>query len=328
MISIYLDWSVMSKMKQGKHAPLYNLLAENPEISIKYSTSHISDILVSYAENKEQLEIIEDDLNFIRYLTKDRCLFIREKQIFEEHSNPHELFSDRVSEKDLFKDISLDGLGKVFEQTESGKLLWPLLKLQLKTTVLDDVFIEAFENKETAELLEKVFPGLKENPSMEGFFKCFSNLFNSWNEGEQYKETREVMQKTLGINRDEIISSIDPYKIINSKTRGIDIKHNDFQKKSSIAPEWFDNISNEFILLDMYGYKEDKIKVTCKVKKTFRNTTDDAFHCAFASVCQIYILDDTNSYFKTKKVYEKLGISTLVFKPDEFIQFIAENSEQ
>lgn len=69
----------------------------------------------------------------------------------------------------------------------------------------------------------------------------------------------------------------------------------------------------------MHGYQEDKVNTTKGRKETFRNTTEDAFHAGFASTCNFYILNDNRAYDKTKKVYEKISLNTLVFKPGEFL---------
>ena len=72
----------------------------------------------------------------------------------------------------------------------------------------------------------------------------------------------------------------------------------------------------------MHGYQEDTIKVKeNKRKETFKNTTEDAFHAAFASTCSFYVINDKKSYKKTKQVYDRLNINTLVLKPDEFLEY-------
>ncbi len=71
----------------------------------------------------------------------------------------------------------------------------------------------------------------------------------------------------------------------------------------------------------MHGFKADKVKVTDKEKNTFKNTTEDASHSAFASRCEFYITNDDKNYHKTKAVFKKLGIYTIVLKPNEFIQY-------
>ena len=70
----------------------------------------------------------------------------------------------------------------------------------------------------------------------------------------------------------------------------------------------------------MHGYQEDKVNINKGRKETFKNTTEDASHAAFASTCNFYIINDKKSYKKTIQVYDKLQINTIVFKPEEFVE--------
>ena len=56
-------------------------------------------------------------------------------------------------------------------------------------------------------------------------------------------------------------------------------------------------------------------------KETFKNTSEDAFHAAFASTCNFYVINDKKAYKKTKQIFEKLQINTVVLKPDEFVKY-------
>ena len=71
----------------------------------------------------------------------------------------------------------------------------------------------------------------------------------------------------------------------------------------------------------MYGYQEDRVNVDKGRKETFKNTTEDAFHAAFATTCNFYIVNDEKGYKKSKKVYEKLNINTYSVKPFEFVEY-------
>jgi hypothetical protein len=75
----------------------------------------------------------------------------------------------------------------------------------------------------------------------------------------------------------------------------------------------------------MHGFHSDKVKVTDKEKNTFKNTTQDAFHTAFASTCDIYITNDKKNYQKAQAVYNQKNINTYVLKPKEFVDFHCEN---
>lgn len=100
MIKIYVDWNVMSQMKNDNYKDLYEVLA-NEKYFIPYSTSHISDIFSSYKETEEQNNYINSDLDFISTFTRNKCLFNDGKNILMDFSSPHELFQQRVEQRGL-----------------------------------------------------------------------------------------------------------------------------------------------------------------------------------------------------------------------------------
>ena len=321
MIKVYFDWNVLSQMKNGKHSELKELIQDNEKFLIPFSTSHINDISSSFNETSKQQDFINSDLEFISSITKEYCLFNNGKGIGLDFYSPKELFKQNISDKNTFSDISIDGLMKNFEDDELTKrLVQPIFDL-LKSLPIDESLKRAFENPESSEMMEKMFPGLKDNPTMDGFFKSFSQMNFNLNELEAYKDLRQTVQGGTGINRDKIFDAQDPFKQIENSYEKLGVTLEEIKNDSKHSPKWFNDISNEYIKLDMHGYQEDKVNVKKGRKETFKNTTDDAFHAAFASTCNIYVTNDNKSYKKTKKVYEKLNINTRVFKPEEFLDY-------
>jgi hypothetical protein len=92
MIKIYIDWNVMSQMKSGHHVELIEILKRKDQLAAVYSTSHISDILVSHTGESEQNERIENDLTFIHELTDGHCAHLSEKEVKISPLDPRELF--------------------------------------------------------------------------------------------------------------------------------------------------------------------------------------------------------------------------------------------
>ena len=184
MIKIYLDWNVMSQMKNGQHVRLKNVLSNNDLFLKPFSTSHITDIFSSFKDTTEQRKLIEDDLNFITEVTNNWCLYNSNKKIVLGHYDPHELFEERVEQKDLFNDFSIDGLMEVFNSSELGKKLGIPIMESLKSLKLEDSFKQASENPESAEMMEKIFPELKDDLTMEGWFETFNKMLKGLNENE------------------------------------------------------------------------------------------------------------------------------------------------
>jgi hypothetical protein len=320
MISIYLDWNVIAQIKNGLNPELKDVLDTN-RFLIPFSTSHIGDIFSSFSDNLKQLEQINSDLEFISSLSKNYCLSNDGMEVRLHVNDPKDLFQQRVDEKDLLRNLSLDTLSRIMESNEQTKDIGKKAIDILKKLPLDKAFADALTNPESSEQMGILFPGLKDDPTMEGFFKCFLEMITRMNETEDYKQLRKITQTGLGINRDKIYNSDDPYRIIDKAYENFKIDPKEIIPDSKYAPVWFDAISNEYLKLDMHGYQEDKVKTTKGRKETFRNTTEDAFHAAFASICNFYITNDNKSFEKTKKVYEQIGIDTLVFRPNEFVEY-------
>jgi hypothetical protein len=197
------------------------------------------------------------------------------------------------------------------------------IKNMISSIPLDIAFKEAFEKPESAEIMNKMFPGLKEEPNMNGFFKSFGKMYQNLNEKEDYKFLRDTVQN-IGVNSAHFNDNKSPFEVIEKAYKKMGIENfepDKYFEKGKNAPEWFDEITNEYIKLDMHGFKADKVKVTDKEKNTFKNTIEDAAHSAFASRCDFYITNDDKNYHKTKAVFRKLGIYTNVLKPIEFIQY-------
>lgn len=308
-------------MKNGKHTELKELVLNNENLLIPFSTSHINDISSSFKKTPKQQEYINSDLEFISSITNEYCLFNNGKGIVLDHYPPKELFEQNISDKNTLNDISIDGLLKNFEDDELTKsLIKPMFDL-LKSIPIEESFKQAFETPESSEVMEKMFPGLKENPTIDGFFKSFSKMNFNLNELDGYKDLRKTVQSGTGINRDKIFDTENPFEFIQKTYDKLGFNPENFYPEYKNAPKWFDNITNTYLKLDMHGYQEDTVNIKKGRKETFKNTTDDAFHAAFASTCNIYVVNDNRSYKKTKKVFEELKINTRVFKPNEFLDF-------
>ena len=321
MIKVYFDWNVMAQMKNGQHPELKKIAFENDNLFKPYSSSHVSDIFSSFKENDEQTELINQDLEFISNFTNNAFLFNTGKEILMKFIHPIEYYTQLVEEKDQFKDLSIEGLFAGLETNEFTRdLIKPIVDL-LKEIPLDPIFRESFENPKNSGEMETMFPELKDNLTMEGFFQSFSKSQRDLNEDEKYNDFRKIIQKGFGINRDKIFDNKSPYDLIESQYKQLGITRSQPVIDDKIAPGWFSEISNEYIHLDMHGYQEDNVNTKRGRKETFKNTSEDAFHAAFASTCNFYVINDKKAYKKAKQVFEKLKINTIVLRPDEFVKY-------
>ena len=318
MIKVYFDWNVISQMKNGYHEELKNIVFNTDKLFKPFSTSHIGDILSSYNESEKQILHIESDLEYLAKYSNNLCLFNNGKEIVLDYSSPKELFEQRIEEKEIFSDLSLSGLSKIFDEYEPIEGFGKHFTNLLSSIPFDEVFLQALNNSQQ---LQSLFPGLKENPTMEGFFDCFNKILKGLNEEEDYKELRKTVQTGIGINRDRVFDSKSPFNQIEKEYKKYNFTLDSHANISKNIPQWFNEITNAYLFLDMHGYQEDNVNTKNGRKETFKNTTEDAFHCAFASMCNFYVINDNKSYKKAKQVFEKLNINTCVLKPNEFVEY-------
>lgn len=330
-MKLYIDWNVLNGIKNGRFKELEQIIRQPEKFVIIYSTSHISDIASSYSDEKENPNI-ESDLDFLAELTDSLCVFNNGKDIVIQQNDPFYLFENEIENKNLIDDFSFNSIFNILDDdNENAELVTPL-KTMLQSLPVDGLFKEAFENPESSELMNSMFPGLKDNPTFEGLFNAMGNMLENLNEQEGYKDLKTPF-KHLNINKGKLTSpDNNPFDILNEAYKKMGIEESplekDYYEKGKNAPVWFDDITSSYISLDMHGFHSDEVKVNEKKKMTFKNTTQDSFHTAFATTCDIYITNDKKNYQKAKAIFNKYNISTYIFKPDDFLTFYRENLEK
>lgn len=310
----------MSQMKAGRHAEFFEIVANGEKFFKVYSTSHIGDIAASDQSDSNRANI-ESDLEFIEKLTDGYCVYNTGSEVVIERRNPSELYEERTEFSEIRKVFEPGALDKILDELdpEIASLVVSAIE-PLKNLPIDDVFKEAFENPQTAPQMRRFLPDLENNYSPGGVFNAFLNMFTRLNENEDYKNLREMVQQGLKINRNRLFDANKPYQMIENAYEKEGIVLPNIPDNDKNAPKWYNELTNEYIRLDMHGYQEDKVSIDKGRKQTFRNTMEDAFHTAFATTCDFYITNDDRNYKKAQTVYEKLQINSLVMKSDEFVR--------
>lgn len=330
-MKLYIDWNVLNGIKNGRFQEFEEIIRKSEKFVIVYSTSHISDIASSYSEEKENPNI-QSDLKFLEEITDGLCVFNNDKDIVIQYCDPFKLFESEIDNKSLTNDISFSNFIRILDDNvEHAEIIAPL-KTILQYFPIDNIFKEALENPQSAEAINSLFPGLKDNPTFEGLFNSFGKMLENMNENEGYKDLKTPL-KHLNINQGKLTNpNNNPFEVLNETYKKLGIEETplkkDYFEKGKHAPIWFDEITSAYLNLDMHGFYSDKIKVTEKKKKTFKNTTQDSFHTAFATTCDFYITVDNNNYQKAKAIFKEKNIFSHVLKPDEFIKYYKENLEK
>lgn len=326
-MKLYIDWNILNGIKNGRYTELKNIIKQSDKFIIIYSSSHISDIVSSYSDKKVNPEI-QSDLEFLSEITENMCVLNNDDNIVIQYTNPLDLFKNQIGNRDFLNDFSFNKLTSFADSNIEYIQLIELFTDFIKSFPFEGIFKEALENPQILAVMNAIFPGLEGDLTIEGLFNSIGKMLENMNEKEGYKDFKSLFEQ-LKINQGKLNDpNNDPYEVITETYQRIGIHsplEKDFLEKGKYAPKWFDDITSEYINLDMHGFYSDKVKVTDKEKSTFKNTTQDAFHTAFASTCDIYITNDKRNYKKAKAIFKKNNIFTHILNADEFVNFYIEN---
>lgn len=330
MIRLYFDWNVLVQLKSGLLPELESILSNNKHrFHIFYSTAHIGDIYKGYDPAKGITDEIRSDLDFIKEITGNLCFIPSPKGVIPDEWEPLELFEDRIESENL-----ASGMIGAF-QGKADKSDFPVSGL---LSVFSQMPLNILDGNDTTGKAEfnTFFPDFESDQTFGGLVASTVSLFQSLYNTEKYKELRTTFQKGMGINRDKMYNDPSPFQRLDKHIADSAFEENTFEEfhakiteaTNQSPKDWFDEVYNKYVTIDMAGYKEDKIKVDDRKKDTFKNTIEDSFHTAFASQCDIYVTNDNRNNAKTKAVYSELNINTKVFTSSEVVNFLTEYIQQ
>lgn len=316
MFKIYLDWNVMSQLKQGNHVELLDMLSNKELYQIVYSTSHISDILVSYDGTEKQNHYIHKDLDYIEKLTGGICIYNQNANIVIGYNNPKAMFEYRIETK--MSSFEGDYFDKLLKDAEPGSEHYEAI-IQWRDSPIPKVISDALIDPQKGELMRLEYPGLQENPTMGNLINIGVKKQKALMTTDSYGQLRTSLQSSLGLKPNALFDQINPFERLHKLHSKLNLSWP--QSPNNHSPIWFQQITNNYMALDMHGYQQDRVKVSHKGRnETMRNTLEDGFHAGFATLCDYYITNDGKAYKKTKAVYEKLKINTKVYTPNEFVE--------
>jgi len=287
MIRVYLDWNVYSRIKNSDkefYPELRNILLNNSKYCFPYSTAHLMDIYESYKKVGWS-----DIQSHVTSLELSNSLNL--KQVFGE--KPAFYINDSTNELKsyILERHPSEKFGEIEKTNESDYI---------------DYFPETTKFLDEQDKISEITDSIISN------FQNFTNSFLRENFKEDY-------QKGLNINKGKLLNKktnkID-YLNENSIKNGYDsfLSYNDeIIYKINKNPNFIDELTSLFTSIDISGYGQDTTVLS--------STITDSIHCAYASTCDIFIVDDRRTYLKSKEVYNLKNLSVKTFRPNEFITF-------
>ena len=306
---IYLDWNVIQYMKHKTITNVFDAVKFKEfisELSATYafpaSEGHLRDLASTF--NEDNLKYIEDDLAFLKEISKGLMLGINP----DESLTPVE--ADISSE---FEKIKLDTTPYPDIKVTGGSF-----KIDMNKLSKDSLF---------RPLLEKN-GGTLDASVMESFIHMMQDSIDNH---EIYKKFRiEVSNlKSSFSNNNTVLSKEGPYfKNLEAFIGYFEINDIDLLLKSfSKIQESFlaiddrklksltkgQKIENAYALLDFHPLFRNKINKKNKPENMYR----DLKNLFFASDAIYYVTEDDSSYKKSKFVAKALGLRVRVMKMNE-----------
>lgn len=330
-ISLYLDWNIFNKLQDldnltGDEANIYKEVKEKMahfEFDVPYSNAHLNDLLRGYLKNPSYTPA---HLKFIVELTNNLCIV----QYWKQHNatihyrDVNEFFQSIIDEigflPDSFSELMRSIVSEVDEDDveliELVKTQSSLIELQLENFAKLPVPKEFMNIYKADPIFERIYPRTNVEKTilalLEDVYRFSMNINSDYSLYKNLKKYINTSVQKLKNHKELLtIGDVGPdgpsyltYEELYDKSAP------DFKPSTNIE---YDKIINLFTKLDMSGTNSDE---------KFQNMFDDSLHTFYASRCEYFVTMDKKCHAKATEVYKRLGISTQVMFPFEFVKHL------
>ncbi|WP_460686913.1 hypothetical protein [Niabella aquatica] len=265
------------------------------------------------------------DLNLLGQISEHHLLRWGTEGIEVFRVTPEEYFQDEKDNEDAFINIDLEKILDELNDEELGLGNFGGLIKSLYKLTPSGIRV----NAENEDLLQKMFPGINDNSSMWDLMKKvmpFSK--NLLSDKDYYKDFRKTISEKgfkLESNAgnwevEEVIGNINQF-LTDRKTNLTFKEFVDtcFKHKKEPASR-YEYYTTAYLLLDMMGYKSDKLP---KSTDNMMNIQTDADHSFYSAYCDYFVVLDKKLDTKSKVLFKEFNIPTVILSPDELIQVIS-----
>lgn len=307
MLKIYLDWNIITHLKDEQNSDLFTFLMANKEYFIfPYSKAHIKDLLVSkdannnYYEQDFQLltEICEHHLleheHNINNPYPYKCY---PKDYLEIKNSELELFSSGFSKCTFYKFLDENGLNpdyfmSILKKEKIEPFVIPLINKTIGN--LADLFSLMFEYGPT------LFNDKKTPKQIQSYIQTTTN-------DSQYR-------KIQGSNSTNIFKVLDAALFPQTNKNFVELIENPIAERSKSNLELFTSL---YLTLNLSGFFSDK-------NRNLQNIYTDSEHAYYASSCDSFVSNDSRLREKTDAIYRQYNIQTKIISSDELITIMTE----
>ncbi|MCT4206551.1 hypothetical protein HZP44_16445 [Elizabethkingia anophelis] len=326
MIRVYFDWNVVSNLKRPEFSELNNFIEEHKEkLLFPYSPAHFRDLMKSYSPDNIHFNT---DLEKLNYLSGKHLIRWGKDGIEPLFGTPQEYFQEEElhTETNFIEAFDFD---KIFSDLDENS---KELGLENIGAAIKNMFQHLPTGititEENKEMLSKMFPNLDNNSTMWDFMKDFGPFTqNLLQDGDYYKDFRKTLGDTgfkLEANagnwsEEEVIDNIDKFLLsLNSNMTFIEYVETSLKHRKEPYTK-YDFYTTAYLMLDMIGYKSDKLP---KPTDNMQNIQADADHSFYGAHCDYFVAMDKKLMVKSKVLYNKFNIPVKVLTPEEFLNDI------
>ncbi|WP_291139645.1 hypothetical protein [Flavobacterium sp. UBA7663] len=332
MIRVYLDWNVFSRLEHNDevYKRLTEVLADESKYILPYSPAHLKDLYRSY--KKVGMEGIEGHLEKIQKYSKSLFIVYIIKHVLEfQFLDSKESMRQHVEAYDEHEnfDFNVDRMMEALEPFSS--MLDSLFKIQLPNLTAkqtdDEEVNKQITNTRSSELVKHLM-GTEETISMKDMMQNLMTMSSTLYEDDSYSEWRDGFQQDIKVSGRIKDKRFNPIETLNENAQKLQKK--DFMElfESMLIGEDKKSLFNKIIALvrqlDFHGFYPDKIEEGHHLD----NIETDYEHIAYATSCDIFIVNDKNTKAKATLAYELLELNVRVVTPKEYVEFIEKNSAE
>jgi len=315
---VYLDWNVFNKVEKindmgSPEREVYTHLRElilQKQFTVPYSNAHINDLLRGYHKNSDY---IDKHLQTLAELTGNLCVaqYWGEPTTRWHRRNPKDFFYSALEEGDTVAD-SFSSLFDYFEDDPLIRNAWELQKAILKKQTVDQEFKKIYAADPFFNLM---FPKTKVEMNVlalcEDIYNFSNRIKSDYNLYKNYRKFLNQLRAKLPQYQNLYNAAQNKFLVTPKYLTWDEMWEEANPKVQTTKNNPYDKILNLFTTTDLKGYRQDE---------KFANLIDDALHCFYGAHCNYFLTIDGRCFDKSQKVYEELKISTIVLKPEEFIE--------
>jgi len=325
MIRVYCDWNVVSNLKREDWTKIRAFFTANKETLLcPYSPAHFQDLMKSYTPNNSYFE---QDLNTLEEICGKHLLLWDKDAVKPYFETPKDYF-EKEKNAETYDDFwDLDKLIAFLDEGSNG---YGTPKLgQLYKSMLQ-AMPSGFVDSEHIEEIRKFFPNYTPGASMWDMVKDTLPFAKQLTQNREFylNYRKQLGEQGLKLdvnsgnwNEDEVINNIDTFlKQYSPDLTFMDYVNKSFENRKDPVTR-FEFFNSAYVMLDMIGYKKDKLP---KKTDSMQNIQTDAQHAFYGAYCDFFVVGDKNLMSKAKVLYNLIGIKTKVITPDKFIDTLDE----